>query len=1074
MFSLLLWAGVCTSFAFAQLPTATVLGAVKDSSGAVVPGAALTARNVETGQTRTAVSAADGSYRFAALPVGNYEVRVEQSGFQAAVRSGLTLTVSQEAVVNFTLEVGAVTQTIAVTGEAPLVNTTSGSLGGLVDERKVADLPLNGRNFIDLTMLQPGIQESKELRSHSNRYGGWYSSNGAPLRSNNYLLDGAPMVGIYGGSPSTQSGNTLGLEGIREWRVVTNSFPAEYGLTMGSQMVVVTKSGTNNFHGSLFEYLRNSVLDARNFFDYKVPGVNESRLPPFKRNNFGGSIGGPIRQDKTFFHATYEGLRERLGITSILTTVGEGCRGPGGATITNAACPQLQNIPPVTITPTSALFLPTFPLPNLPNNEYTFPYSQPGREDFGQIRVDQRISDDDNLFVRYTIADGGKTHLLSYPGFRAVRSSRNQYATLSESHVFSPTLLNTFQVSFSRMFNLGDAIGLQILGPEARFMANNKFSVLQGVGQINITGFPQWGPSTFYPHEYKKNTWVYSDDLFYTQGRHALKFGALINRYHYSTLNPYFTRGWVFFPNLAGFLSGTPSAIRAASVDGETNILPHRSFKHTVLGFYVQDDFRVLPNFTLNLGLRYEFSTEFQEANGHASPLIDARNDAATTVGRKVVENNTLRNFSPRFGFAWDVLGDGRTAVRGGFALLYDLGNVNAATIQGICSPPHCSLGALGGPPATAAYRSLPLAIPPGVLGRTVMGLDYHLQQPHILHYNLAVERQLPGEMAVTLAYAGSRGINLIQVTDGNPTVPQILPDGRKFWTGTDPRINPNWNDYQMYTAGASSWYNSMQFSVLKRLTRGVQFQSSYTWSKVLDEPQDQFSGLGTPSDPSNIRLDRGPAEYDVRHNLRFNAIYRLPELVSSGGVAGSLLNGWAMSGILSLNTGLPLNPQLAANRSRSNVLSGGTVVDRPDLVPGGKIADTMQGVSRGCGTGPGSIPAGTPVGTPERWYDPCAFTLPLPGYLGNAGRNILRVPGVANLDFSLLKDFPLRFLGESGKLEFRAEFFNILNRANFYAPSNAVFGGRAPTENPQATAGRITETRATSRQIQFALKIIF
>ena len=295
VFSLLLWAGVCTSFAFAQLPTATVLGAVKDSSGAVVPGAALTARNVETGQTRTATSAGDGSYRFAALPVGNYEVRVEQSGFQAAVRSGLTLTVGQEAVVNFTLEVGAVTQTIAVTGEAPLVNTTSGSLGGLVDERKVADLPLNGRNFIDLTMLQPGIQESKELRSHSNRYGGWYSSNGAPLRSNNYLMDGAPMVGIYGGSPSTQSGNTLGLEGIREWRVITNSFSAEYGMSMGSQMVVVTKSGTNNFHGSLFEYLRNSVLDARNFFDYKVPGVNESRLPPFKRNNFGGSIGGPIR-----------------------------------------------------------------------------------------------------------------------------------------------------------------------------------------------------------------------------------------------------------------------------------------------------------------------------------------------------------------------------------------------------------------------------------------------------------------------------------------------------------------------------------------------------------------------------------------------------------------------------------------------------------------------------------------------------------------------------------------------------------------------------------------------------------
>src|SRR3990167_3865834 len=299
MFSFLLCVGLFVSVGLAQLPTATILGVVKDSSGAVVPGSTLTARNVETGQTRTGVSAWDGSYRFSALPVGSYEVRVEQSGFQAAVRSGLTLTVGQEAVVNFTLEVGAVTQTVAVTAEAPLVNTTSGSLGGLVDERKVADLPLNGRNYMDLTMLQSGVQEAPGTRTGSNRYGGWFSSNGAPLRSNNYLLDGAPMVGVFGGSPASTTGNTLGLEGIREWRVVTNSFPAEYGMTMGSQMVVVTKSGTNTFHGSLFEYLRNSALDARNFFDYKTP-ASPRRLPAFTRNNFGGSFGGRFRRTRHF------------------------------------------------------------------------------------------------------------------------------------------------------------------------------------------------------------------------------------------------------------------------------------------------------------------------------------------------------------------------------------------------------------------------------------------------------------------------------------------------------------------------------------------------------------------------------------------------------------------------------------------------------------------------------------------------------------------------------------------------------------------------------------------------------
>ena len=383
--SFLFCVGLFVSVGLAQLPTATILGVVKDSSGAVVPGSTLTARNVETGQTRTAVSAGDGSYRFSALPVGSYEVRVEQSGFQSAVRSGLTLTVGQEAVINFTLEVGAVTQTIAVTAEAPLVNTTSGSLGGLVDERKVADLPLNGRNFIDLTMLQTGVQPMSGPRQQLVRYGGWFSSSGAPLVSNNYLLDGAPLTGIYGGSPASASGYTLGVEGIREYRVVTNSFSAEYGLAMGSQMVIVTKGGTNTFHGSLFEYLRNSALDARNFFDYQTAAARR-RLPAFTRNNFGGSLGGPIVRDRTFFHLAYEGLRERLGLSPILNAIGAGCRGPAGATITREACPQLGTVSSVTISPVTAAFLPHFALPNLGSNQYSFPYSQPTNDNWGQGR----------------------------------------------------------------------------------------------------------------------------------------------------------------------------------------------------------------------------------------------------------------------------------------------------------------------------------------------------------------------------------------------------------------------------------------------------------------------------------------------------------------------------------------------------------------------------------------------------------------------------------------------------------------------------------------------------------------
>src|SRR5437867_3370294 len=310
--------------AMSQLPTSTIHGTNKYTTDAIIPGAAITAKNLETGLTRTTVSAEDGSYRLSALPVGAYEVRVELPGFRTEVRSGLALTVSQEAVVNFALQPGAVDQTVVVTEDAPLVNTTSGALGGLVDERKVAELPLNGRNFIDLTLLTPGITQHRNLAVAASTVGLWFSSNGAPLRSNNYLLDGALMTNLTQGTSAAQDGSTLGIEGIREYRVITNSFSAEYGMTMGSQVVMVTKGGTNTLHGSLFEYFRNSALDARNFFDYKTAASNR-RLPAFTRNQFGGSVGGPIKKDKTFFFAVYEGLRQRLGVTTVSIVPGAAC-----------------------------------------------------------------------------------------------------------------------------------------------------------------------------------------------------------------------------------------------------------------------------------------------------------------------------------------------------------------------------------------------------------------------------------------------------------------------------------------------------------------------------------------------------------------------------------------------------------------------------------------------------------------------------------------------------------------------------------------------------------------------------
>jgi len=1048
---------VAVSASLAQLPTATILGAVRDASGAVIPGVSLTARNLETGQTRTAATALDGSYRFSALPVGSYEVRAEQAGFRSAARMGLTLSVSQEAVVNFALEVGAIEQTVEVSAEAPLVNTTSGSLGGLVDSEKLADLPLNGRNYADLILLQTGINYNVNKGTGGATLGTPFSSSGAPIYSNNYLLDGASMVTYYGGTAAGNS-STLGIDGIREYKVVTNSFSAEYGMTMGSQTTVVSKSGTNTFHGSLFEFLRNDVLDARNFFDYQTD-LTPGRLPAFRRNNFGGSFGGPIVRDKTFFFGVYEGLRQRLGRSLLIRTL--------PAEAFNGTLVPLDQISPLT-----KPFLSFYPQPNLPNGEITYPYSEPMREDYGQMRVDQTLSGAGTLFGRYTVTDGTHIESEGFEQFTQSRMSRNTYITASENHILTPTLLNTFRFSFSRTTRLQDGPGLpELTGPQFSFEPG------QTAGRIEIGDVNTWGLSSTQPADVQQNVFTWSDDLFYTRGRHALKFGTLINRYWQFGLRSPLARGRIDFANATTFLRGQVSQY-SGTVPGSS--VAHE-YEYTTLGFYVQDDLRVRPNFTLNLGLRYEFHTTFQDATNTTATLRDLKHGDKTTVGPPFA-NPSLRNFSPRFGFAWDVRGDGQTAVRGGFGLLYDIANYGYQ-IRTLCAPPFCGTFNVNNPgPVT-----LPLVYPTVLRenGINLTQLDYNLGQPHMLQYNLTVERQLPGNMAFTLAYGGSRGINIYRQSEANANVPQILPDGRKFWPSNARPANPNWGSITFYETGGDSWYNSLQFGFQKRMSRGLQFQSSYTWSKSINTQPGRGSGDSNNSaqsmmDPDDNQVERGLSPFDITHNWKFNAIYRVPQLAEAGSVMGKLLNGWGFSGILSLQTGYPFSALVQRNLSRTGVAGGGNSrVDRPDLVAGRSFSDITSGTTAGCA----GVAAGQKLGTPDLWYDPCAFTLQQPGFLGNAGRNILHGPGMANLDFSLTKDTALGFLGESGKLQFRADVFNIFNHSHFATPSQGtggvnsaafLFTGRTATETPLRGAGRITHTGLASRQIQLALKIVF
>jgi hypothetical protein len=1057
---LVMLAGVMyVQLAGAQLPTATILGTVKDSSGAVVPGAAVNVKSTETGLIRTAETGAEGRFRFPALPVGAYEVRVEHTGFQAAVRSGLTLAVSDEAVVNFTLEVGGVEQTIAVTAEAPLVNTTSGAIGSLVTEQKVADLPLNGRNYIDLALLQPGVVQHKGMSNASSTVGTWFSSNGAPLRSNNYLLDGAILTNNTGATSASSDGSTLGIEGIREYKVITNSFSAEYGLTMGSQVVMVSKSGTNNFHGSAFDFLRNNVFDARNFFDYPTAATGpDYRLPQYKRNQFGVSFGGPIKLDKTFFFGVYEGLRERLGTAPIANVPHAGCHGGPGAVVTNSACRDLGSTASVTIRPQIAPLLALFPFPNLPDTpngaaQYALDFTQPTREDFGQIRVDHSFSSASTFYARYSIDDTEQINPLSYEVYNQIRQSRSQSGTLSENHIISPTLLNTARFSYSRT-NPAVLSNQDLIAPEYSYLPGTP------MGTLAITGITSVTPAS--KSYQRRNILSFSDDVFYSMGRHSFKFGLLVNSMlTYSAVNTQ-ALGTLNFSNMANFLNATANTYSANTPGSVLD----RTYRYGTYGFYLQDDVPVRTNLTLNLGVRYEFMTVPNETRGHGSAVRDFYTDATGTPGPPFKQMST-KNFSPRLGLAWDVRGDGMMSVRAGAALLYDVGVFGQAlSIATTGTPPYSAVSSVTNQQITALGLNpitLPLVFPAASVGRSLRTVDYNLQQPHILDYHVTFERQLPGKIGVTLAYAGSRGFNIMQTKDGNPTVPTIMPDGRQFWPAGAPRNSSLWQGMELKTAAGNSWYNSLQMSVSKQLAQGFQLQSSYTYAKVIDDTQGQAGADNANSNifgsnPSRRSTDRGVSDFDTTQNWRLNAIYSLPKLYDGNKIVAGVVNGWRLSNILSLQTGYPFTPSLNTNRSRTVVNTGGGGIDRPDLVPGRTRSDIINGGING-------------------YFDTAAFTLPEPGYLGNAGRNILRGPGLANLDFSLTKETTISRLGEAARLEFRVEVFNILNRVNLGMPSRTVFTGNSvppATETPLATAGNINSTSTTSRQMQFALKLYF
>lgn len=1193
---------------FAQLPTGTILGTVKDASGAVIPGAMVTAQDVETGVVRSIATDDTGGYRFNALPVSHYDITVKASGFSSSTQRGLVLNVDQQAVVNFSLQVGTTAQQVVVTGEAPLVNTTSASLGGLVNEQRIQNLPLNGRNYLDLTLLQPGVsQDTVMINAGGGTQGTIFSSNGAPIIANNFLLDGAPLQNLFGFNGASAVGSSLGLDGIREYKVITSNFPAEYGLRMGSQMTIVSKGGSDQFHGDVFEYLRNRVLDARNFFESNqelCPSTPTScpRSPQYERNNFGGAFGGPIRKGKTFFWGVYEGLRQAQGnpvITSGLPAcmVSQGTSAATNYTVNPATCAGTGLTTPTQV---NAAIRPLLALYDPADTDYI----QVAQENvnYGQIRVDQNFNKDDSMFVRYTIE--GSSELVPGPGYATTygfkefedsETSRDQYITLSESHIFSPTVLNTARISFSRT-NIPTAIvanpaqdGQAVQGPNVSYLNG------QPMGQIIIgNGFSAYnapyttmGPDPYSPNFHLQNWWSLGDDLFYTKGSHALQFGFMGNRVQIIDEEDGGTYGSVSFPTVPDFLENIAQQ--------ETGVIPggidRRHYVYNTFGFYGQDDWRVSPRLTVNLGLRYEFNTTPTETDNlsgnyanspYGSGFYDGLqttvlNPGATvsTVGgpnwtnplvhESFVSNPSLKNFSPRIGLAFDPTGSGKTAIRAGYGIYYDVATIGLAAFPYTNGdPPYhgsytlSSTAPFGAPNLTFApgfisnsgYWTYPFngLIYPGATNsyqglspNNSLGLPVHdISQPYMMQWNLSVDRQLPGNMALTVSYVGTRGYNLWDVQDENPCLPTGFVNGVPNWANAANSSCPSTNAYfptghtctvispltgttilsttdgradcdmkQSLSAQTSgrSWYNALQVLLQKRVSHGLEFQSSYTYSSNIDTEQGQGAideEINTPYVSENY--DRGRDPLNATNNWRFNTLYAFPTTSKAEGWKSKLLNGWSTQSIVAVQSGFAFTPVAPSSIQASPFAApvdpeldglgqeGG--YERPDYVTAANIADVQT-----CTAGPGSLtphgrlcnpnaviynPSTVITGNPNAWYNANMYTTAPLGYLGGVGRGSLVGPSFLDWDFSLHKDTKLGFLGEAGVLQFRVEFFDILNHPNFLvnppgnvnnviaAPFTNVIGTTSCQPGLPCSGSGALQNAMNGRDIQFALRVVF
>jgi len=1103
MLALLVTSGGLACVAHAQAVGASLSGLVTDERGGPVPGATVSIKNVGTGVVREVSTNGDGFYSAPNLLPGTYEVRVTAQGFQTLVQKEIGLTVGAQQALNLSLKVGQVNETVEVKAAPPDVQTASSTISATVDSTTVRELPLNGRDWTSLAALEPGVTSIPNQvgtgfsANKGNRgFGNQLSDSGHRANENSYRVNGVGINDYSNGAPGGASGGNLGVDGIQEFSVLTSNYTAEYGRTSGAVINAITKSGTNDFHGTAFFFDRDKIFDAKNFFD-----VPTKPIPPFRRIQFGASGGRALVKDKTFVYGTYEGVRQNrpgsqtihvptdaqraLAVPAVAPYMKLWPEAPAGTPIDGNGITQTFNVA----------------LPSISNENYF------------TARVDQKFSDKDNLAVSYFWDSGPQSQ--PDPLLNAIHQvfSRRQMASAEETHIFSPALVNTFRAGVSRVRGdindpvSGDAVAKDTtlaIAPGAagppQIGVPGVLTTAIGLGGLNRF-LHRWTSGQFY------------DDAFLTRRTHALKMGFAFERMLYNITEKLSPNGRMNnYPNLAALLNNTPNRLNALAPGGSSGV----AIRESLFAGYLQDDWRFRPNLTINMGVRYEFTTLPKDANNKIQEITTLANCSANPtacgpvhVDSFIASNPTSKNFEPRIGFSWDPFKNGKTAVRGGFGIFdvpplpYEFGLNTSATF------PYQIIGF----DRTATLGS---GIDPNISFNPQAVRNRFVQQDpkraDVLNWNFNIQRELAPTWILILGYVGSRSvhlsvaaddINLVQPTVTSagllvPCIPTKLQPGKGCGTqATGTAINPNWGGG---TAGAgirpvvfdgAASYGAAQAQLKKTMSHGFQGQVSYTFGKCRDTSSAPVTGdtyLNSIAVPlllvKSYRV--GACDFDVRQTLVGTFIWQVPGPKS--GTASYLAGGWELGTIITATTGSPFTPTIGGGGDPLGTgFNGDFSMDFANLVQG---CNPVQGGVKYLNTKCFALPQATPDIAAQ--CQPFGFRTPNPSkgdpgsggiagtctnLVGNAGRNSIYGPGLTTVDFSIFKNTHVPRISETFNIQFRAEFFNILNHPNFAAPNflndanNSIFDAGGV---PIAKAGVIGSTSTEARRIQLGLKLIW